>query len=300
MAALGILVLFFLGAWILAFIKAPFWNWTVAIGIGLMILTLGGYLAPGLLQFVWILGLIVALLNVSAVRQQLFMAPLLGLYRRHLPTMSTTEREALEAGTVWWEAELFSGHPHWERLRDLPSPRLSEKEQSFLDGPVEALCQMLNDWEITYKRRDLPPKVWEFIKSKGFLGMIIPEQYGGLGFSAQAHSAVIAKISSRSGSAAVTVMVPNSLGPAELLLHYGTETQKNYYLPRLADGRELPCFALTGPFAGSDASSIPDRGVVCYGEYAGKQVLGIRVTWEKRYITLAPIATVLGLAFQLH
>jgi acyl-CoA dehydrogenase len=300
MAALSILLLFFLGAWVLAFIKAPFWIWTVAIGVGLTILTLGGYLAPGLLQFVWILGLVVALLNIPLVRQQLFMAPLLALYRRHLPTMSATEREALEAGTVWWEAELFSGHPHWERLRDLPSPRLSEKEQAFLDGPVEALCQMLNDWEITYKWRDLPPKIWEFIKSKGFLGMIIPEQYGGLGFSAQAHSAVIAKISSRSGSAAVTVMVPNSLGPAELLLHYGTETQKNYYLPRLADGRELPCFALTGPFAGSDASSIPDRGVVCHGEYAGKQVLGIRVTWEKRYITLAPVATVLGLAFQLY
>jgi acyl-CoA dehydrogenase len=300
MAALSILLLFFLGAWVLAFIKAPFWTWTVAIGVGLTILTLGGYLAPGLLQFVWILGLVVALLNIPLVRQQLFMAPLLALYRRHLPTMSATEREALEAGTVWWEAELFSGHPHWERLRDLPPARLSEKEQAFLDGPVEALCQMLNDWEITYKWRDLPPKVWEFIKSKGFLGMIIPEQYGGLGFSAQAHSAVIAKISSRSGSAAVTVMVPNSLGPAELLLHYGTETQKNYYLPRLADGRELPCFALTGPFAGSDASSIPDRGVVCYGEYAGKQVLGMRVTWEKRYITLAPVATVLGLAFQLY
>ena len=300
MAALSILLLFFLGAWVLAFIKAPFWTWTVATGVGLTILTLGGYLAPGLLQFVWVLWLVVALLNVSVVRQQLLMAPLLGFYRRHLPTMSATEREALEAGTVWWEAELFSGHPNWERLLDLPSPRLSEKEQSFLDGPVEALCQMLNDWEITYKRRDLPPKVWEFIKSKGFFGMIIPEQYGGLGFSAQAHSAVIAKISSRSGSVAVTVMVPNSLGPAELLLHYGTETQKNYYLPRLADGRELPCFALTNPFAGSDASSIPDRGVVCYGEYAGKQVLGMRVTWEKRYITLAPIATVLGLAFQLH
>ena len=300
MAALSILLLFFLGAWVLAFIKAPLWNWTVATGVGLTILTLGGYLAPGLLQFVWVLWLVLALLNVSVVRQQLLMAPLLGFYRRHLPTMSVTEREALEAGTVWWEAELFSGHPNWERLLDLPSPRLSEKEQSFLDGPVEALCQMLNDWEITYKRRDLPPKVWEFIKSKGFLGMIIPEQYGGLGFSAQAHSAVIAKISSRSGSAAVTVMVPNSLGPAELLLHYGTENQKNYYLPLLADGRELPCFALTSPFAGSDASSIPDRGVVCYGEYAGKQVLGIRVTWEKRYITLAPVATVLGLAFQLH
>jgi acyl-CoA dehydrogenase len=299
MAALSIL-LFFLGAWVLAFIKAPLWTWTVATGVGLTILTLGGYLAPGLLQFVWVLWLVVALLNVSVVRQQLLMAPLLGLYRRHLPTISATEREALEAGTVWWEAELFSGHPNWERLLDLPPPRLSEKEQSFLDGPVEALCQMLNDWEITYKRRDLPPKVWEFIKSKGFLGMIIPEQYGGLGFSAQAHSAVIAKISSRSGSAAVTVMVPNSLGPAELLLHYGTETQKNYYLPRLADGRELPCFALTNPFAGSDASSIPDRGVVCHGEYAGKQVLGIRVTWEKRYITLAPVATVLGLAFQLQ
>ncbi|MCI0408890.1 MAG: acyl-CoA dehydrogenase family protein, partial [Acidobacteria bacterium] len=300
MAALIILLVFLIGAWALAFIKAPLWTWTVAAGVALAILTAGASLSPLLLEGAWILWFVLVLFNVPGVRQPLVMAPLLTIFRRRLPPMSTTEREALEAGTVWWDAELFSGHPRWERLLDLPPPRLSEEEQAFVEGPAEELCRMLDDWRITHELRDLPFEVWEFIKNKGFFGMIIPKQYGGLGFSAQAHSAVIAKISSRSGSAAVTVMVPNSLGPAELLLHYGTEVQKNYYLPRLADGREIPCFALTGPFAGSDASSIPDRGVVCYGSHEGKKVLGLRVTWEKRYITLAPVATVLGLAFQLY
>lgn len=300
MAALIILLLLLLGAWVLAFIKAPLWTWTVASGVALVILSAGAYLAPLLPQIAWILWSLLALLNVPLLRQHLFMAPMLTVYRRSLPPMSTTEREALEAGTVWWEAELFSGHPRWECLLELPPPRLSDEEQAFLEGPTEELCRMLNDWKITHELRDLPPEVWGFIKSKKFFGMIIPKHYGGLGFSAQAHSAVISKVSSRSGSTAVTVMVPNSLGPAELLLHYGTEAQKNYYLPRLADGREIPCFALTSPFAGSDASSIPDRGELCYGEYEGKKVLGMRVTWEKRYITLAPVATVLGLAFQLY
>jgi acyl-CoA dehydrogenase len=202
---------------------------------------------------------------------------------------------------VWWEAELFGGRPDWQHLLSLPAPRLSEEEQAFLDGPVEQLCEMLDDWKITHELQDLPADAWQFIKEQGFFGMIIPKRYGGLGFSALAHSEVVAKLTTRSGSAAVTVMVPNSLGPAELLLHYGTEAQKDYYLPRLASGEEVPCFALTGPEAGSDASAIPDVGRVCRTTLAGEpDVLAIRLNWDKRYITLGPVATLLGLAFKLH
>jgi len=236
---------------------------------------------------------------VPSIRRALVTNPLLGLYRRILPDMSSTEKEAIDAGTVWWDGDLFSGAPDWNKLLAVPEPRLSDEEQAFLDGPVEALCAMCDDWEVTHERQDLPPQVWQFIKEQGFLGMIIPKQYGGLGFSALAHSAVITKLSSRSNAAAVSVMVPNSLGPAELLLHYGTEAQKNHYLPRLAKGLEIPCFALTSPEAGSDAASIPDYGVVCKGQWQGKEVLGMRVTWDKRYITLGPVATLLGLAFRL-
>jgi acyl-CoA dehydrogenase len=201
---------------------------------------------------------------------------------------------------VWWDGDLFSGRPDWNKLLAIPAPRLRPEEQAFLDDPVEELCALCNDWEITHERYDLPPHVWQFIKDKGFLGMIIPRKYGGLGFSALAHSAVVTKLSSRSNAAAVTVMVPNSLGPAELLLHYGTDEQKNHYLPRLAKGLEIPCFALTSPEAGSDAASIPDYGVVCKGVWQGKETLGMRVTWDKRYITLGPVATLLGLAFRLY
>jgi acyl-CoA dehydrogenase len=195
---------------------------------------------------------------------------------------------------------MFSGKPDWDKLLATPAPRLSAEEQAFLDGPVEELCAMCNDWEITHERCDLPPQVWQFIKDQGFLGMIIPKKYGGLGFSALAHSAVVMKLSTRSATAAITVMVPNSLGPGELLLHYGTDEQKSHYLPRLAKGLEVPCFALTNPEAGSDAAAIPDRGVICKGSWQGKEVLGMRVTWDKRYITLGPVATLLGLAFRLY
>jgi acyl-CoA dehydrogenase len=232
------------------------------------------------------------------LRRRLISAPLLGWYRKVLPPMSSTEREAIEAGTVWWDADLFSGKPDWQKLRTLQRPTLSAAEQAFLDGPTEELCRMLDDWKIT-QDGDLPREVWRFIKEAGFLGMIIPKDYGGLGFSALAHSTIVMKISSRSLTAAVTVMVPNSLGPAELLLHYGTEQQKDHYLPRLARGEEIPCFALTGPYAGSDAASLPDRGVVCYGDVNGERTLGMKVTWNKRYITLAPVATIMGLAFRL-
>src|SRR5262249_33370435 len=225
--------------------------------------------------------------------------PILSWYRKVLPPISPTERDAIAAGTVWWDAELFSGKPHWEKLRTFAAPHLTPEEQAFLDGPVEKLCAMLSDWEI---RRNgvLPEHVWSFIRDNGFMGMIIPKERGGLGFSALMHSAVVMKVASRSPAAAVTVMVPNSLGPAELLMRYGTDAQRDYYLPRLARGEEIPCFALTAPEAGSDAASIPAKGVVCYGEHPGKRVLGMRVTWNKRYITLAPVATILGLAFRLY
>ncbi|MGR8950866.1 MAG: acyl-CoA dehydrogenase [Gammaproteobacteria bacterium] len=239
-------------------------------------------------------------LNIDPLRLKLISRPMFKLMQRALPPMSQTEREALEAGTVWWDAELFSGKPNWKVLLDLPPAKLSAEEQAFLDGPVETLCAMLNDWDITRNRMDLPREVWDYIKREKFCGMIIPKQYGGLEFSEMAHSEVVMKISSRSSTAAVTVMVPNSLGPAKLLLAYGTEAQKHHYLPRLANGEEIPAFALTGPHAGSDAGAMPDTGVVCYGDFKGQKTLGIRLNWEKRYITLGPVATVLGLAFKLY
>jgi len=227
--------------------------------------------------------------------------PLLKVFRRVTPRMSQTEREALDAGSVWWDGELFSGRPKWKKLRQLPVPHLSAEEQAFLDGPVDELCAMLNDWEITEEREDLSPEAWEFIKKNGFFSLIIPTSYGGLDYSALAHSAIVMKIATRSITAAVSVMVPNSLGPGKLLLEYGTEEQKNHYLPRLAAGEEVPCFALTSPHAGSDAGAIPDYGIVCKEDFQGqKDVLGMRLTWEKRYITLGPVATLLGLAFKLY
>ncbi len=227
--------------------------------------------------------------------------PIFKLFKRVTPAMSQTEREALEAGNVWWDGELFSGRPKWGRLRKVPPPKLTTEEQAFLDGPVETLCSMIDDWKITHKDYDLPKDVWQYLKDNGFFSMIIPKEYGGLAFSALAHSEVVLKISTRSVSAAVTVMVPNSLGPGKLLLEYGTEDQKNHYLPRLAKGEEIPCFALTSPHAGSDAGAIPDYGIVCKQDFDGKKdVIGMRVSWDKRYITLGPVATLLGLAFKLY
>jgi acyl-CoA dehydrogenase len=220
-------------------------------------------------------------------------------YRRLLPPMSSTERDALEAGTVWWEGELFTGNPDWRKLRDAAPPRLTDEEQAFLDGPVETLCGMLDDFDITHRRADLPPHVWDYIKAQRFFAMIIPKRYGGLEFSTYAHSCVLVKLATRSATCASTVAVPNSLGPGELLSHYGTEEQKNYYLPRLARGEEIPCFALTGPRVGSDAAAIPDTGVVCRGTWQGREIIGMTLNFSKRYITLAPIATVVGLAFRL-
>lgn len=288
--------------WALAIIRVPGPVWTVAIAAALAAWTAFGNATVGTLSLAWMILLLAAsLLNRTFLRRKLIGDPCLRLFRKIMPRLSETEREALEAGTVWWDAELFSGRPNWKKLLATPAPTLTAEEQAFLDGPVNELCGMLDDWRINAELHDLPPEVWRFIKENGFFGMIIPKKYGGLAFSALAHSSVVMKVASRSIAAAVTVMVPNSLGPGELLLQYGTEEQKNYYLPRLARGEEIPCFALTSPDAGSDAASMTDNGVVCLGEFQGKKdVLGIRLNWEKRYITLGPVATVLGLAFKLY
>jgi acyl-CoA dehydrogenase len=257
----------------------------------------GGFLWTTLLIALFAL---FALLNVEAVRRDNVTRRLFGIYRRMLPSMSRTEQEALEAGNVWWDGELFTGMPDWRRLKSLPPPKLTPEEQAFLDGPTDELCRLLDDWQITHELADMPPNVWEFLKENKFFAMIIPREYGGLGFTPLASSMVLAKVSSRSAVASSTIGVPNSLGPAELLLHYGTDEQKQYWLPRLASGEEVPCFALTSPRVGSDATALVDNGIVCKGTWEGREIVGIRLNWDKRYITLAPIATVLGLAFKLY
>lgn len=239
-------------------------------------------------------------LLIPPLRKNLITAPLLKFYTKLLPPLSDTERTALESGTVGFEGELFSGKPDWNQLLSLPKPMLTAEEQAFLDGPCEDLCRMTNDWDITHVRADLPPHMWDYLKQQKFFGLNIPKEYGGLGFSALMNHKVIQKLAPSSSVVSSTVGVPNSLGPAELLMHYGTDEQKRYYLPRLADGREVPCFALTGPFAGSDATSIPDYGIVCEGEWNGAKVVGIKLTLNKRYITLAPVATLIGVAFRMY
>jgi acyl-CoA dehydrogenase len=298
------LILVIIISWLLAYFQAGSWLWTMAAFVLLWWSTPPAGDSAGLFiwvsLFVWCLALTVAMiLNLPVLRRPILARPLLKLFKRMLPPLSETEREALEAGTVGWDGELFSGRPDWRKLLSTAAPRLTSSEQAFLDGPVDDLCRMLDDWRIVEQDRDLPPAVWQYLKEQRFFGMIIPTAYGGLGFSVLAHSQVIMKIASRSVTGAVTVMVPNSLGPAELLLHYGTQTQKDHYLPLLARGEEIPCFALTGPEAGSDAAAIPDRGVVCRGTFEGQEIVGIRLNWEKRYITLGPVATLLGLAFKL-
>lgn len=254
----------------------------------------------GLIAIFWLLLLVVALpLLLPQQRRSLFTAPLFAWFQRVLPPMSATERDAIEAGTVWWDGELFSGRPNWDTLLAYPKAQLTEEEQAFIDGPTEALCAMVSDWQIG-QQLDLPAEAWAHIKQHGFFALIIPKEYGGKGFSAYAHSQVAMKLATRSGDLASTVMVPNSLGPAELLLHYGTDAQRQHYLPRLARGEDIPSFALTGPLAGSDAGAMPDTGIICKGQWQGEEVIGLRLTWEKRYITLGPVATLLGLAFKAY
>jgi acyl-CoA dehydrogenase len=278
---------------------------SLAVSTVVLALLLGAYCYVGASPLWWKIALAVPfalllLLNIRPLRLRVLTRPFMRKFRKLLPPMSSTEREALDAGTVWWDGELFSGGPNWGKLMAAKPPQLTGIEQAFIDGPCEQLCEMLDDWDITHRRADLPQAVWDFIKVNGFFAMIIPRSYGGLQFSAYAHSCVLTKIASRSGTASSTIAVPNSLGPAELLLHYGTEAQKNHYLPRLARGEEIPCFALTGPRAGSDAASIPDTGIICKGRWQGEEVVGIRLNFSKRYITLAPIATLIGLAFRLY
>ncbi len=295
------LVLILMAALALAYVNASgrLWAIVAAVALALSFALHALPLALNVLLTVAFVALAIAL-AVPSLRRKLISDGVLAVFRRLMPPMSRTEREALEAGTVWWDGELFSGRPNWRRLLDAPRPQLNSEEQRFLDNEVETLCSMVTDWETTNVYKDLPPHVWQYIKEKGFLGMIIPKEYGGLGFSAYAHSQVITRLSTHCGTVAVTVMVPNSLGPGELLLHYGTDEQKRQHLPRLAKGLEIPCFALTNPVAGSDAAAIPDYAFVCWGEHEGKRTLGLRVTWDKRYITLGPVATLLGLAFRAY
>ncbi len=249
----------------------------------------------------WLLFAVIALpINIDNIRQQFISMPILAIFKKIMPQMSSTEQEAIDAGTTWFDADLFRGDPDWKKLHNYPRPRLSSQEKAFLDGPVEKLCAMVNDWHITHEIADLPPEIWQFLKENKFFAMIIKKQYGGLEFSAYAQSRVLQKLTGVSSVLASTVGVPNSLGPGELLQEYGTKEQQDYYLPRLAIGEEIPCFALTSPEAGSDAGSIPDFGIICHGQFNGADVLGMKLTWDKRYITLAPIATVLGLAFKLQ
>jgi acyl-CoA dehydrogenase len=303
MMSVGIAILWLLGFMalfdFLAYRRLGLGAFTLAF---LLLLAAYSYFGPGHIVWkaiLWLLWSGLAFLNLKPLRKTFVTRWIFRVFRRALPSMSSTEREALEAGTVWWDGELFTGNPDWSKLAAAKAPQLSAEERAFLDGPCEDICRMIDDFDTTHRRGDLAPQVWDFLKSKGFFAMIIPKKYGGLQFSAYGHSCVLIKLASRSVTASSTVAVPNSLGPAELLLHYGTEEQKNHYLPRLARGEEVPCFALTGPRVGSDAASLPDTGVVCRGTYQGREIVGLRLNFSKRYITLAPVATVVGLAFRL-
>jgi len=267
----------------------PIWSF-------LLFFLLYGFGAP-----YWLLtaaAIVALILHIKPIRAQLVSRPIMNLLKRlHvLPSISETERVALDAGTVWVDGEIFSGAPDFKAILKDPYPELSAEEKAYLDGPVEELCRITDDWKI-FKEQDLPFEVWEYIKKEKFFGLGIPKQYGGLGFSPSGMNAIVSKIGTRSIPLCVDVMVPNSLGPAELLIHYGTDEQKAYYLPRLAKGEEIPCFALTEPNAGSDAGAISSEGIIFKGTDG---LLYIRLNWNKRYITLAAVSTLLGLAFQLR
>ncbi|WP_438863737.1 acyl-CoA dehydrogenase FadE [Neptunicella sp.] len=280
-----------------SYLRLKLINATIAIAAVMLIGTFTGI--TGL--FSWILFLAIALpLNMESFRRQNITLPILKIYKKIMPEMSRTEQEAINAGTVWWDGEIFSGKPDWQKLHSIPQPRLTPEEQAFLDGPVDEACRMLDEWQVNHKLADLPPELWQFLKDNKFFAMIIKKEYGGLQFSSYAQSRVLQKLSAKGAVLSSTVGVPNSLGPGELLQHYGTPEQQNHYLPRLAEGLEIPCFALTSPDAGSDAGAIPDSGIVCKGTFEGKEVLGMKLTFNKRYITLAPVATVVGLAFKLY
>jgi acyl-CoA dehydrogenase len=280
-----------------SYFRVTLFNATVAI---FSLFVLGSVLGV-IGELSWLLFLIIALpLNIESVRKHYISEPILKIYKKIMPEMSSTEKDAIDAGSVWWDGEIFSGNPNWQALHNIPQARLTTLEQAFLDGPVEDVCKMCDDWEVTHKNADLSVEVWQFLKDNKFFAMIIKKEFGGLEFSAYCQSRVLQKLSSVSAVLSTTVGVPNSLGPGELLQHYGNEEQKNHYLPRLAVGDEIPCFALTGPEAGSDAGSLPDSGIVCKGQWNDEEILGMRLTFNKRYITLAPVATVIGLAFKMY
>jgi acyl-CoA dehydrogenase len=291
---------------VLAMRESPLWQWALAaLVIGLLTridFTADGVIVAtdlGGLVLVLVPAIIFGLLSVTPIRKLVLMTPVYGAVKSILPRVSRTEQEALDAGTVGWDAELFSGRPNWEKLTEIRPLTLSVEEQAFLDNQTEIACKMIDDWDIRNNRADLPPELWQYLKDEGFLGMLIAKEHGGLGFSAQAQSMIVSKIASRSVATGITVMVPNSLGPGELLEKYGTPEQKEKYLGRLARGLEVPCFALTGVHSGSDAGGMRDIGIVTKGMYRGKEVLGVRLSFDKRYITLAPVATLVGLAFLL-
>ncbi len=285
-----------------AYMRLALLQWSVLLGLLLLAFQFFSPASSTFTTSLWLLYFVIIIpLNLPALRRRLISQIVFNGMKKVMPGISQTEQEALDAGDVWWEAELFSGKPNFDVIRKLPKPVLNAEEQAFIDGPVEAFCKMLDDWKITHEDYDLSPEAWQFAKDNHLFAIIIPKQYGGLEYSALCHSQTVIKIGSRSGSAGVTVMVPNSLGPGKLLMTYGTEEQKDYYLPRLAQGIDVPCFGLTGPDAGSDAGSMPDTGIICKGEFEGeKDILGIRLNFEKRYITLAPVATILGIAFKLY
>lgn len=304
MAALIFLLLCLAAAIALALWRAPLWGWAALVAAATFLVQAGFVLGPmgGLTVtklLAWLPAIALAALSYRPLRRKLVTMPAFRMVKKILPPVSPTEREALEAGTLGFDTELFGGEPNWDKLRAVRPMSLTEDERNFLEGPAEELCRMIDDWQIRAKDREIPDHIWRFIKEKGFLGMLISKEHGGLGFSAQAQSLILGKIASRSPDVSVVVMVPNSLGPGELIEKFGTDDQKEHYLPRLARGEEVPCFALTGPYAGSDAASMRDIGTVTRGMHDGKEVVGIRLNWDKRYITLAPNATLLGLAFQL-
>ncbi|MDX2309431.1 MAG: acyl-CoA dehydrogenase [Hyphomicrobium sp.] len=306
MSILGFLILIIAGIVALGMTRAPLIAW--AAGAALMALGFEMGLWRGVVQFpsfglfsivTWAPAIILGLLSVPDLRRRFLIAPAFGFVKSILPKVSDTEAQALEAGTIGFDAEFFSGQPQWSKLKSVPPITLTTEEQNFLDGATEDLCRLIDDWQIRHTEREVPDAVWDFVKEKGFLGMLISKDHGGLGFSAQAQSLILGKIASRSPDVVTIVMVPNSLGPGELIEKYGTDTQKHHYLPRLAKGLEVPCFSLTGPTSGSDAATMRDIGRVERGLHDGKETLGIRLSWDKRYITLGPKATLVGLAFRL-
>ena len=303
-----VLLLLAVGAFLaLGMARAPMWAWAAAVGVLTLIGQSGALSGPeaaghgaGILSWLaWLPFVALALLSIPSLRRSLVVAPVFDKVRTILPKVSDTEAQALEAGTVGFDAEIFSGTPDWNKLQSIPPIQLSAEEQAFLDGPTHQLCAMINDWQVRHSLREIPEEIWDFVKKNGFLGMLISKEHGGLGFSPQAQSLILGKIASRSPDVVTIVMVPNSLGPGELIEKYGTDAQKHHYLPRLAKGEEVPCFSLTGPTSGSDAATMRDIGYVTRGTYQGKETLGVRLSWDKRYITLGPKATLVGLAFRL-